>query len=51
VHLEGVQASEIERLEDVQAVEVANLNLALASRDLIGQAKGMTIPPLGGCLD
>jgi AmiR/NasT family two-component response regulator len=45
-HLEESQADEIKHLEGVQAAEVTNLNLALASRDLIGQAKGVLMATL-----
>jgi AmiR/NasT family two-component response regulator len=45
-HLEEVQAAEIKHLHDVQDAEVANLNLAIASRDLIGQAKGVLMAML-----
>jgi AmiR/NasT family two-component response regulator len=45
-HLEESQADEIKHLEESQADEVTNLNLALGSRDLIGQAKGVLMATL-----
>jgi AmiR/NasT family two-component response regulator len=40
-------AAEIPHLEEAQADEVTNLHLALESRDLIGQAKGVLMATFG----
>jgi hypothetical protein len=44
-------ADEIRHLEERHAAVVANLNLALGSRDLIGQAKGVLMVTLGRSAD